>query len=168
MSITISSDPSVVNNFLAGNRATFHITSLPGFEFLCQDFVIPGINMNPVVFPTRFSNVKFGGDKIQYEPLNVTFIVDELMENWIALFNWFVGVGFPESHEQYAQRPIDTSDATVLVFSNHQNPVVTVSFKNLVPVSLGSIDFTTQDQETLIRRATVNFEYDYYTISRYK
>ena len=55
------------------------------------------------------------------------------------------------------------SDALLLVKSNSNNVNLKFSFKNIFPIELGSLQFTsTESQEFLTSSAT--FLYDYYTL----
>ena len=40
------------------------------------------------------------GDKMEFEDLNVRFLVDENLENYMEIQNWMRGLGFPESFQE--------------------------------------------------------------------
>lgn len=161
--IKIDVTPQNSQDFLYSNRSNMVIAELPGFEFNMQSWQIPGLQLQSARMETPFSTVKFSGDKITFEELTVSFIVDEKLSNWKALYDWIKGVGFPESHDQYKAKRVAYSDATVFVYSNLNNLLVAVKYHNLHPISLSSIDFSTQDAESVVKTTTVTFEYDYFT-----
>ena len=79
------------------------LTKTPKVDFLCQSANIPGINMGTAVQPTYLKDIPVPGDKVLYDDLNIRFLVDEKMENYLALYNWITGLGYPESLEQFTQ-----------------------------------------------------------------
>ena len=50
------------------------------------------------------------GDKLEYEDLTVTFIVDEYLENYTSLHEWMTAIGFPENREQFTTFRSETSN----------------------------------------------------------
>jgi hypothetical protein len=105
-------------------------------------------------------------------------MIDADMSNYIAIYNWIVALGFPQSYEQYIafvsadQRVIlgelakNYSGATLQILNNTNNPVKTVNFTDMFPVSLGTLNFqsTSQDVNYLIGDATFRFSYYTFTI----
>ena len=47
--------------------------------------------------PTYLKDLPIPGDKMEFEDLNVRFLVDENLENYMEIQNWMRGLGFPES-----------------------------------------------------------------------
>ena len=39
---------------------------------------------------------------MDFDTLRVQFLVDEKMDNYKAIHNWIVGLGFPENYKQYS------------------------------------------------------------------
>ena len=104
-----TSIPSNLNP-LSPNGFQFSITKLPDITFHCQQVNLPGINLGEPAFSTPFSTQPVPGDTLQYEPLNLQFMVDENMANYKILYNWIVALGFPESYDQYiAHNSLDTT-----------------------------------------------------------
>ena len=112
--------------------------------------------MVDAVFPTPFKDIPTMGDKLTYDNLEITFIVDEFLENYISLHNWMTGIAFPKSRKQFAEFRSTTSntptatqgtsqdigdvkpstpvrpmfgDATLTILTNKNNPIVEVDFK---------------------------------------
>ena len=152
---------------------------------------VPGISGTPAVVNTPFKNIPTMGDKLEYENLSISFIVDEYLENYLSLHNWITGIGFPKNRGQFSthrditsttpdsQRSISSdigdvgaatpdkamySDANLMILSNKNNPIVEINFQDIFPISLGTLDYTqaATDVDNLI--ATAEFAYKIYEI----
>ena len=54
------------------------------------------------------------------------------------------------------------SDGRLSIYTNKNNPVVTISFKDLYPVEISSIDFATKMTAEDVISGTARFAYMYY------
>ena len=79
------------------------LTKTPKVDFLCQSANIPQISMGTAVQPSYLKDIAVPGDKVLYDDLNVRFLVDEKMENYLAIYKWITGLGYPENLGQYNQ-----------------------------------------------------------------
>ena len=79
----------------------FKCTKLPLVEFFCQKANIPGISLGELTQTTGLVDIPQPGDKITYQSLEVSFLVDENLNNWKELHDWMTGLGFPEKHQQF-------------------------------------------------------------------
>ena len=77
----------------------FSINKLPKVEYFTTGYNLPGINLGESIFPTPLKQIPVMGDELTYENLEITFLVDEKLENYIELHNWLVGIGFPDNRE---------------------------------------------------------------------
>ena len=59
----------------------FNIIQLPKVEFFTTEVNLPGITLADAIFPTPFKQIPMMGDKLDYEPLTITFLVDEYLDN---------------------------------------------------------------------------------------
>ena len=41
------------------------------------------------------------GDKLTFETLNITFLVDEELQNYREIWDWLVGMGAPKQHSEW-------------------------------------------------------------------
>lgn len=162
-------------NPLSPNGFRFTIEKLPELEYFCQEINIPGITLGDPVFATPFRSIPVPGDMLSYDTLNVKFLVSGDMENYIAIYNWIVAMGFPESYDQYvnyissqqfgvlSELAKSYSTATLQILSNTNTPTRSITIHDMFPVSLGSLTFlsTNQDVQYLVGDAT--FRFSYYT-----
>jgi virulence-associated protein VapD len=75
------------------------------------------------------------GTKLTYEPLDIEFIVDEELESWKNLYNWFTSIADPDGFEKRdgsleLQTNKHFSDATLTVLSALNNPLLRIQFRN--------------------------------------
>jgi len=118
---------------------------LPDVEFFIQRVSVPSMVIGELFQPTSFIEEAEIGDKLTFDQLTLGVQVDEELKNYEAIYNWMVGLAFPEEFAQWtalADSPDGLrSDASLHILSNSQNPIVTLNFKDLHPVLLGSLDY---------------------------
>lgn len=164
-------------NPLQSNGFLFGIQKLPEVSFFCQEANIPELILPQAEMPTPLVNTKLPGDKASYGDLIITFLIDENMANYVAIHNWLVGMGFPESWRQYSKFIQDRSDPTTTsemtaavsdgilqVLNSSNNPVRTIRFVDVFPTSLTSLQLTSTTTETTYLAGNATFAYTYYVI----
>ena len=177
-------DKQIANrNYMSPLGFKLILTKTPKVDFLCQSANIPQISMGTAIQPSYLKDIPVPGDKVLYDDLNVRFLVDEKMENYLAIHKWITGLGYPESIGQYRQLKTDDkrtdrrvndsadplyfqySDATLQVLNSNYKPSVLINFKDAFPVSLSTLDFdvTTRDYNYFTAEAT--FKYTIYEIT---
>lgn len=162
-------------NPLQSNGFLFGIQKLPELSFFCQEVNVPELMLPLAEMATSLVNSRLPGDKPMFGDLTVNFLIDETMSNFVGIYDWLVGMGFPETSQQYADLiaartdalnrnayAASVSDATLQILNSSNNPVRTIRFIDLFPTSLSSLTLssTTTDTQYLIGVAT--FGYTYY------
>ena len=159
---------------LSPNGFLFSIQRLPSLNFFCQQANLPGITIGEPEFANPFSKQPIPGETLTYDTMSVQFLVDSNMENYKAIYNWIVALGFPNDYEQYVsfinedERGViselakNYSDAVLQILAGNNQPIATVQFIDLFPVAIESLVFagTNQDVQYLVGNAT--FRYAYY------
>jgi len=80
----------------------FNIIKLPKVEYFCTAVNLPGISLaDNYSQPTPFRNIPLPGEKLDYEPLSMTFLVDENLENYQEIHGWLRGLGFPGGYGEF-------------------------------------------------------------------
>jgi hypothetical protein len=151
------------------------IKKTPNINWFIQSVNLPGLQLPVARVDTPFVRIPFSGDQIIFEDLRVTFRVDEEMTNYLELYNWFVGTGFPEEYSQYAgtspsnssfeKKSNIKSDGTLLVMNSKMNPVVEITFYDLAPIAISDIVFNTTLPDVNYIEATATFSYLRYTVA---
>jgi len=179
---TYSRQPSK-QDYADPTKFKFSIVKLPKVEYFCTQVNLPGISISDNYSqPTPFRDIPLPGEKLRYEPLSVTFLVDENLENYQEIHGWLRGLGFPGGHEEFktllaggsdrfptsknkGKSPNQGgifSDATLNILTSKNNPVTEVRFNDCFPISLSSLQYNQQATDTDYLTATVTFEYKLY------
>ena len=173
-------------DFASPSQFRFSLLKVPNVEYFVTGVNLPGVSFSgDATINTRFTSVHFMGDSMEFEDLEVTFLVNEALENYREIHDWMVGIGFPKDNQQYIDaigseqnmNPIASkvdnakatgkpsvlmSDATLTILTNKNNPNLRVNFKNCFPTSLSGLSYNTQGTDTEQLTATVTFKYDIY------
>jgi hypothetical protein len=161
-------------NFLSPVGFKFSLSKEPKITFFCNSVRIPEITLSLTQQPTYLKDIDVPGGKLQYGDLSLRFLVDEDMVNYMSIHNWLLGLGFPESAEQYANLIKDEdgiqdpkrafSDGSLYILDNNYNTNSIVKFKDLFPVSLSSLEFDSTLTDVQYFTADVTFKYTVYNI----
>ena len=161
-------------NFLSPLGFRFSLKRSPTVNFFCTDANIPSFDLGWATQLSPFTNIPVPGDKPTYGSFRVTFKVDENLINYLEIYNWIVALGFPENFQQYrtiAAQPVSSgskivSDGTLTILNSAQNPNIEVVFRDMFPVNLSDVSFTTADTTVNYVVATVEFKYTLFTINK--
>ena len=153
-------------NPLMNTYFRFIMNKVPTITYFCQRVNLPSLSFDSVEQPTRFgARLYKAGDAYSYEDLNIDFIVDENMKNWNELYEWLRSCANLEDTSEYENPEIHTTDAELIIVNSAKRPIKSISFKNVLPTSLGSLQFdsTTTETEPIICNAT--FRYTSYSVT---
>lgn len=159
---------TIVPNFFSPLEFRVTIKRLSNVEFFTQRTMIPSISTTPIQQPTRFNPVFRTPDNVNFSNLDLTFIIDEDLNNYTEIFNWMLASAFPERHQQFKQIKESEeglfSDISVIIMNSKKNSNIEVYYKNCFPISLSDIQLNTTDQDVTYPEATASFQYDTYSI----
>lgn len=113
--------------------------------------------------PTPFVSVK-APSKMEFDELNITFIVDEEMKNWLEIFNWMRSCTNVEDYSEFNPSNTHLTTANLIILNSNKNPKINVTFEGLYPRSLGSIDFSSSVMDPEPFQCTATFAYRNYNI----
>ena len=170
----------------------FKITKLPQVEFFIQTANIPGITLGSTSFETPLKDIAGVGDKVTYQTLDISFIVDENLNNYKELHDWIIGLGFPKDYTQFqtmqatgadrfsgstrstaatgtnTPQPLNEggiySDATLTVLNSKNIAKTEIRFQNVFPISLGSLSYDVKASDVDYLQVQASFNYMYYDI----
>ena len=148
---SLANQPKNINP-LTDVQYKFDIGALPNVTFFVQSTALPGITLAPldIGLPQRTGFARNTG-VIEYEELNVAFLVDEYLKNWLEVYNWMLG------------KPSYTS-GVLTILSSSMNPTLEAHFRELFPTSLSALDFDSSTADPAHQQASVTFKYTSYTI----
>ena len=179
-------------DYASPTQFKFQLTKLPKVEYFTTACNIPGISLNATVQPTPLADIPLPGDTINFSDLEITFLVDENLENYREIHGWMYGIGYPKSRTQFASLveagkdrfPTDGrdsqttdggkvkygasplgpifSDATLNVLTSKNNANIEVRFSDVFPSALSGLNFNQQADDVNYLSATVTFKYKIY------
>tara|TARA_Y100000004_G_scaffold159112_1_gene185796 strand:+ start:127 stop:693 length:567 start_codon:yes stop_codon:yes gene_type:complete len=167
-------------NYLSPIGFVFLLHKARKVSFLCQRAEIPTLSISEIVVPTPgFVQLPIPDGQPTYANLNIEFVVDENLENYMQIHNWMRAISTPE---EYAERfewiddksldknqNTDTartfvSDATLQVLNNNNVANFDVTFKDAFPVALSSLPFDVTSGDNAYFTATATFRYTLYEV----
>ena len=152
----------------------------PGVAFFCNQANIPSLDLGIAVQPTYLKDIDVPGDKIQFGDLNIRFLVDEDLVNYMELQNWIRGLGFPDSLKEFDELEKESilgmnkfgqegdqiySDGTLQILSSNLVPKFQVVFNDMFPYSLSTVSFDATDTDIEYFTAEVSFKYTIYNLT---
>ena len=179
-------------DYASPTQFKFQLQKLPKVEYFTTACNIPGISLNATVQPTPLADIPLPGDTINFSDLEITFLVDENLENYREIHGWMYGIGFPKDRKQfsalvdankdrfpttgkdsqstdagkvkYGAMPIGPifSDATLNVLTSKNTANIEVRFSDVFPTALSGLNFDQQADDVNYLTATVTFKYKIY------
>ena len=143
-------------NFLSPVGFSFKIdtTEFPNLEYFCTAVNLPGITNGDTPIPYKGVNLAFSGDRMGFEDLSIRFNITENMENYIETFNWM--------HNLIQKKDADKNyknDATLLIYTSHNNINNEIKFHDVFPVQLSSVEFNAQGTDVEYLQADLVLKY---------
>jgi hypothetical protein len=164
-------------NFLQPQGFRFQVARAPKVTFFGNAVNIPGMTLRTTVQTTPgLKDIPLPGEILDFEDLNLRFLVDEDLQNYQEVQNWMRGLGFPESLQEIYDLQNENSvlsrektmniysDGTLTILDAMQNDNFKVKFSDLFPFSLSTIQFDATMADTEFFTAEVSFKYLNYTI----
>ena len=190
--VNVQTRQPAIMDYASPVQFRFKCSKLPKVEFFCQTANIPGIGLGVADIETPLKSIPFPGDKVTYQDLAISFLVDENLENYKEIHDWIIGLGAPQDHTQFAnlratssdrfpgtsssnaitgQATADPlpesgmySDATLTVLNSKNIAVTEIRFHNIFPTSLGALSYDVQASDVNYLQTNVDFSYMYYEI----
>ena len=162
-------------NFLSGVAFKFNLAKFPKVDFFSNSARIPELSLELAQQASYLKNIDVPGERLTYGDFTLRFLVDENMENYISVYNWLTGLGFPETTKEFADLIKDKDgqrdakeafcDGTLRILNSNYREVAKVKFIDLFPTSLTSLDFDATNTDVQYFTAEATFKYTLYKIS---
>ena len=161
-------------NFLSPTGFKFTLAKYPKVAFFCNSARIPEITLDVIPQPNYLNDIPQPSGKMVFGDLNLRFLVDEDMQNYMIIHNWITAFGGSGSLAEYGtlitdengtQNPLRAfSDGSLYVLNSNYGSTAVVKFKDLFPISLSSLDFDATVTDINYFTADVVFKYTIYDI----
>ena len=161
-------------NFLAPVGFKFTLAKYPKVSFFSNSARIPELSLGTATQPSYLKDIDIPGEKLTYGDLTIRFLVDENMQNYMAMHNWLKGIGFPETPQQFADQTTNAdgvrdekevfSDGSLHILNSNFKDVAIVKFSDLFPVGLTSLEFDATETDINYFTAEAVMRYTVYNI----
>jgi hypothetical protein len=123
-------------NYIDPTSFKLVVDRLPNVEFFCKGVNIPAMTAGESTANYRQTNIPIFGDKLVYDSLTATIMVDEDMKSYLEVFNWL-----RESTLDTTNITDFLSDISVVITTSHNNKSKTFNFYNAFPTMIGDLAF---------------------------
>lgn len=165
-------------SLLLGNHFQFMCSRTPNLQRYCKSVNIPGITVSPTEIKNPFVDLSTPGEKLQYNDLELTFLIDEGMLSWMEVHDWIRAISFPTTHEEYIKLPYipktnrfvikenfpQFADAYITVLSGTNQPLLRYTFVDVFPYSLSDLGMNAELSPDNVLVCTARFKYSYYNV----
>jgi hypothetical protein len=165
-------------NFLSPLGFKFTINRISTFTYFVQNINIPDLTFGNIGLITPFVKLPVPGDQLQFGELNATFKVDEDMKAYTDIYDWMIGLGYPDNFNQYrtvaptgspggdSASKGNYSDATLTVLSSSSRPIVNVFFYDIFPIALSGLQFDAKLSTVDYLECSATFAYKRFAVER--
>lgn len=166
--MTVLNRNPINTNPLQPTKFLLTFSRIPDVQYFCQQVNVPGVELDEMVRHTPFLDMYSPGTKLKYDPFDVNFIVDEEMNSWKNLYNWFISIADPDGFEKRndlsltSKQNLYLSDAILTVLSALNNPILRIEYRNVYPITMSDLEFNTQLSADTIMTCKSSFRYESY------
>jgi len=150
----------VPDEFNTARPSNYKLTfqRLPGVTFHLQNVTLPTVTITEIDTPNPMLEWQIPDVHINYDNLNVSFLIDEGFYNWNEIHSWMMEIWNPESGSSISNVASLYSEAYLHILSNNGNPIREINFHNCWPTSLSAIELTTMaDAEPIVCDVDINY-----------
>jgi len=140
-------DPLIINKF------SLIIPNQENVTFFLQQFSLPSVGVNEVVVNTRYVDMNEIGEKLNFLPFTVNFLVDKYCRNWSAIYNWMKQM---------------TVDGTIV--GKTEDIILMIDGKEFIrfygcwPTNLSGMNMDSTIERVQYLKASIVFNYDYFDL----
>tara|TARA_Y100000593_G_scaffold54218_1_gene101377 strand:+ start:10223 stop:10735 length:513 start_codon:yes stop_codon:yes gene_type:complete len=150
-------------NLLSPVSFKFQINKTPMLNYFCQGASIPGLTLGETARVTPFVDYAMPGDKVTFDDLTISFLVDEDLANYTEIVNWIKNLGNTEDPKTQYNTLTDNddkvSDCTLTLLTNNMNANKNIIFLDCWPSSLSELTLETMADSIEPLSASATFKY---------
>lgn len=140
----------------------------PNLEFFAQTVSHPSMTLAAADLPFRRANAYLAGDKLTFDELSATIILDEDLKSYIEMYSWMERIVEQNNRPatgRLEDAPPTTADITLSVLTSHNNGNKKFTYADCVPTSLGNINFEATVADVQYLTFPVSFRFTYFKIT---
>ena len=150
-------EPAIQTNIMKGYQFKFEIEMFPHVSYHMRDCQLPSVTMDQPTFSTPRRDLIVPGSKLTFDPLTLSFLVDDDLHNWKEIYYWLINSTF----KKHTYKEI-FSDGTLHILNGDLTPKTSVKFYNCHPTMVGDLTFDSGSAEPESLLGLVTLEFDYF------
>jgi hypothetical protein len=160
-------------------RFHFNINQFPDVAFQVQAATVPSVTFGVAHYDNPLQTINVPGDKLEYQPLPVTLLLDEELDAYTKIYGWMRSLGFPTMKDDLAtvlQRQsilgpnvdpgMPQSDIQLILLNSNNNPVIQFTFKDAFPIYVGELQFNTTEEGLNYLTCEFEFAYNWFLVDK--
>jgi len=159
-----------LNMLSPGNfKVTIDSKEFANVQFFCTAANVPALSASEILQGYGNRNSYFPGDTLEYGTFDITFIVDEEMQNYIEIQSWIkknADHNVSTTKKTSFNHEEKLKDITLSIQTNKATINKQIRFVDTFPTSLGDLSFTTQDTSVEYVTCSVTFRYNRFEFIR--
>ena len=155
-------------NYIYPTYFQFAISALPNLEYYITKVNLPSFGYDSALEQlNRFTSIRHPANKVRFENVEISFLVDEDMKNWLEISDWIRRSSVVDDHLDILENTKDHfCEGTLMITNSAMRPNVEVVFRNMFPTSISGFEFDSSVTELTPWTATATFSYDFYEIRK--
>lgn len=149
---------------LLNNNHQFVVNRLPKASFKTTRVRLPGFSFGNIELPVINQTLYIPGMKFIPDPVVVTAIVDERMDNYFEALKWMIDCRYYEEKELVTEV---LQDFTINILDNHGNPATSFRYGGGFIQSIDGLDLTSTVSTTEDVTVTMTLYYQKIEIDQY-
>lgn len=141
-----------------------YINQFPNLQFFVTDAFVTSMNLANFDAPHHSGQLQMSDNKVQYDPITFSFIVDEYFRSYIDIYKWMLALADPIDELREPDSVVQPQDIFMKILDNNKNPIITFKYVRARPIGLDQIVFDTQDEGNTVLTSAATFVFDYMTM----
>jgi len=143
-------------NTLNTSKCKCVISRITHVNYWIQTFALPGLQIESAILPSPRRDIPLPGSKFEYDPLQMLFIVDQNMDNYMEIIRW------ANEFQDTTTNITDLMSTVTFTMLNGDNVgVFEAQLKNAFPVTISELDFITNETTMMPSTCNVTFRYSH-------
>lgn len=155
-------------NYIYPTYFKFVLSALPKLEYFITKVNLPSFGYDSALEQNnRFTTIRHPANKVRFEDVELSFLVDEDMTNWLEISDWIRRSSVVDDHLDILDNTKDHfCEGSLIITNSAMQPNIEVSFRNMFPISISGFEFDSTITELTPWTSTVRFAYDFYEIKK--
>lgn len=153
----------MITNYLSPVSFKVIVDRLPNVEFFTQRANIPSLSMGAPEQLSPLHRIYKTPDRIEYAELDLSFIVDEDMNNYGEILAWMEGMGSPERSDQRMAIERSSygvvSDISILIENSSRKGNIKFTFTECFPIALSGLNLDVTGTDIIYPEVSVTMRY---------